>query len=237
MNDEDFDARVVRVAVLGDRVRRKLYRYVVAQPAAVSRDEAAEGVGVARHVAKFHLDKLEEDGLLEAEFRRPPERGGPGGGRPAKLYRRAAREVAVSLPERRYDLAGRIMAKAISDAERDMMPIADALHQAAQDAGRDLGQQARQRAGSRPSRAVLLGAVHDVLGDYGYEPRTEDAALTLANCPFRALARDYRDLVCTMNLDVMNGLLDELGPTNLRAELDPRPDRCCVKLCSRPAVA
>ena len=49
---EGFDAQVASVAALGDRVRRALYRYVVAQPEAVSRDQAAAGTGVAHHVAK-----------------------------------------------------------------------------------------------------------------------------------------------------------------------------------------
>src|SRR6476620_6115370 len=113
----DIDADLISVAALGEPVRRELYRFVAAQPDPVSRDQAAAGVGVARHVAKFHLDKLEEDGLLEVEYRRPPGRSGPGAGRPAKLYRRSGRAIAISLPERRYDLAGQVMAQAIIAAE------------------------------------------------------------------------------------------------------------------------
>src|SRR6266542_2337928 len=80
VSDDDFDAQVAGVAALDEPVRRALYRYVVAQPGPVSRDQAAEGTGVPRHVAKFHLDKLAEGGLLEVEFRRPAGRGGPGAG-------------------------------------------------------------------------------------------------------------------------------------------------------------
>jgi predicted ArsR family transcriptional regulator len=231
MNPDDFDSHVARVAALGDPVRRALYRFVVAQPGPVNRDQAAAGVGVPRHVAKFHLDKLESDGLLEAEFSRPPGRGGPGAGRPAKLYRRSTRELVVSLPERRYDVAGRVMAQAITDAARDGVPIADALHRAARDAGRSLGQDARRQAGPRPTQAALLEAAHDVLGPCGFEPRRDDGGLILANCPFHALAQEYTDLVCGMNLDVMEGLLGDLGPSNLEARLEPAPGRCCVTLC------
>lgn len=230
MNPDDFDAQVAGIAALGDPVRRALYRYVVVQAAPVNRDQAAAGVGVPRHVAKFQLDKLEQDGLLEVEFSRPPGRGGPGAGRPAKLYRRSSREVAVSLPERRYDLAGRIMARAITDAERDGLPIGDSLHRAARDTGRSLGQEARQQAGSRPTQAALLDAARDILTRCGYEPRTDTGGLVLANCPFHALAQDHTELVCGMNLDLMDGLLDGLGRANLKARLDPAPNRCCVSL-------
>src|ERR1051325_6417038 len=118
-----FDKQVTSVAALGEPVRRELYRFVVAQPEPVSREQAAAGVGVPHHVAKFHLDKLEEDGLLDVEYRRPPGRRGPGAGRPAKLYRRSARPIAVNLPERRYELAGDILADAITAAQQAGLPV------------------------------------------------------------------------------------------------------------------
>jgi hypothetical protein len=58
----DFDAQVTCIAALGEPIRRTLYRYVAASAGPVNRDQAAAGAGVARHVAKFHLDKLVEDG-------------------------------------------------------------------------------------------------------------------------------------------------------------------------------
>src|SRR5512146_2470436 len=104
------------IAALADPVRRRLYEFVSTQPSAVSRDQAAAAVGVARHQAKFHLDKLEAEGLLETEYARLGGRSGPGAGRPSKLYRRADREIAVSLPPRDYLLAGQLMADAIAEA-------------------------------------------------------------------------------------------------------------------------
>ena len=236
MSDDDFDAQLAGVAALGEPVRRALYRYVVAQPGPVSRDQAAKGAGVPRHVAKFHLDKLEREGLLEVEFRRPPGRQGPGAGRPTKLYRRSSRELRVSLPERRYELAGQVMARAIIDAEHHDVAVAAALSQAAGDTGRALAEQARRRAGPSADQAALLAAAAGVLAAHGYQPRADPDGLILANCPFHALAQDYTDLVCGMNLDLINGLLTGLQPANLQALLDPAPGRCCVILRrQRPA--
>src|SRR5688500_4690982 len=111
--DDSFAHRVTRLGALADPVRRALYRFVVSQHEAVSRDQAADGVEVPRHTAKHHLDRLVDEGLLVTEFRRLTGRTGPGAGRPAKLYLRADREVAVSLPHRRYDLAGHVLAGAV----------------------------------------------------------------------------------------------------------------------------
>src|SRR5665213_1274560 len=68
------DTALRSVASLGEPVRLTLYRYVVAQAEPVSREQAAAGVGVAHHVAKFHLDRLEDDRLLEVNYRRPAGR-------------------------------------------------------------------------------------------------------------------------------------------------------------------
>ncbi|HTK15109.1 MAG TPA: helix-turn-helix domain-containing protein [Acidimicrobiia bacterium] len=228
--DDGFDARVNGIAALGEPVRRALYKYVVAQAGPVSRDQAATGAGVARHTAKFHLDKLVEDGLLEVEFSRPPGRRGPGAGRPTKFYRRAAREVAVSLPERHYELAGRLLARAITDAKRDDLPVGDTLRDAARDVGRGLGHQARKLAGPRAGRAALVDASTEVLTRCGYEPRPDADGVTLANCPFHALAQEYTELVCGMNLELMNGLVEGLDRAPFEACLEPAPGRCCVRL-------
>jgi predicted ArsR family transcriptional regulator len=223
VSTEDFDRRVSSIAALAEPVRRALYHYVVGQPAPVGREQAATAVGVAHHVAK-------EEGLLEVEFSRPPGRRGPGAGRPAKLYRRTSREIEVSLPERRYDLAGHVMATAIATSEQTVTPIGGALAVAATDAGRALGQEVRAKAGARPSQATTLKAVSDVLTEHGYEPRADGKTITLANCPFHSLAQNHTDLVCGMNLDLMTGLLEGLSPPALSARLTPTPGMCCVTI-------
>jgi predicted ArsR family transcriptional regulator len=183
-------------------------------------------VDVPLHVAKFHLDRLVEDGLLEADYRRPPGRGGPGAGRPAKVYRRADVEVEVSLPERRYDVAGRVLVRAVAEAERTGVPIADAVEHVAVDAGRHAGAEAARR---RRRRAATKTVV-DVLVDQGYEPYVERDGIRLANCPFDTLARDETELVCGMNRAYLCGVVDGAGATDLEPVLDPIPGQCCVHL-------
>ena len=150
---DDFAAQVSGVGALAEPARRALYLYVVAQPEPVSRDQAAAGAGLPRHTAKFHLDKLVADGLLDTEYRRLSGRRGPGAGRPTKLYRRSGRQVAVTLPPRHYDLAGQILARAVEDAARDGVPVLQAVQRAAVDAGHRLG--AAQRPRDEGSAAVL----------------------------------------------------------------------------------
>ena len=108
---------VSAVAALDEPTRRRLYDHVVRQQAPVSRDEAAAALGLARQTAAFHLDRLADESLLDVVYERRSGRTGPGAGRPAKLYRRSAKQVSVNLPERQYELAGRLLAQALEESE------------------------------------------------------------------------------------------------------------------------
>ena len=172
------------IGALAEPVRRALYAFVVAQREPVSREQAAEGIDVPVHTAKFHLDKLVEEGLLDVEFRRLTGRTGPGAGRPSKLYRRSARELSVSLPERRYDVVGRILAGGVVRAGAEDVPVEAALAQVATEEGRRV-------AGAATATGEDIERVGEVLRDQGYEPARRDDDLLLANCPFDALAREH----------------------------------------------
>ena len=225
---------MARLAALTDPVRRALYFYVADDPGEVSRDQAARGVRIARPLAAFHLDKLVEQGLLETSFRRLSRRRGPGAGRPAKLYRRSALQVELSLPAREYELAAKLFAGALADGA----PTArNRTRRGAREFGTRLGREARRRAGTRAGRVRLLAQLRSVLREHGYEPcdeRMAGEAIRLRNCPFDALARDYRPLMCGMNQALLAGVVRGLGLRGLVAEADPRPGMCCVVL--RPPV-
>lgn len=216
--DEAFGQRVSRLGALADPVRRALYRFVAEQPGAVSRDQAASGVEVPRHTAKFHLDRLVDEGLLVTEFRRLTGRTGPGAGRPAKLYRRSGREVVVSVPSRRYDLAGQVLADAV---ERSLAgtPMPEALDAAADAAAAAVLAQ-------WPSAGDGLVAA---LAPLGYEPRETAEGICLGNCPFDRLVADHRDLVCGVNHAFVGALVGRLDPGATAVAVEPGTG-CCVRV-------
>jgi predicted ArsR family transcriptional regulator len=222
--DDARVAQVAAVAALAEPTRRRLYEHVVRSLDPVSRDEAATVVGLPRATAAFHLDRLVDDGLLDVVYQRRSGRTGPGAGRPAKLYRRGRSAVAVSLPDRHYDLAGDLLAAAMTEAEIREEPPRTALRRLATERGRALA------AGAPCADADPRAAVLSVLEGAGYEPRDEDGAVGLANCPFHALARDHTELVCGMNLHMLEGVLDVLPDAALTARLQPGPGGCCVRL-------
>lgn len=207
-------AALAGLASLDEPLRRRLYEYVSEQDQPVSRDQAAAAAGIGRALAAYHLDKLAAVGLLETAHQRPAGRGGPGGGRPAKLYRPSRRELSVSVPPRAYELLGRLLAET---AERDTTgEVRAALDEVAYSLGRELS-------------AESGGDLAAVLEGHGYQPRASaEGVLELRNCPFHRLAQEHQDLVCSLNLCLVKGVIAGSRRPSGRAVLSPRPDHCCV---------
>jgi predicted ArsR family transcriptional regulator len=199
---------------LDDPLRRQLYEYVTESSGPVSREQAASAASIGRTLAAYHLDKLAEAGLLTVSYQRPEGRGGPGAGRPAKLYTRAAQEISVSVPPRDYELLARLL---VASVEQDASgTVQQAVHSAAYEAGRHAG-------------ADSGGNVMGALRNSGYLPHAvDDSRIDLRNCPFHLVAQDHKDVVCGLNLRLVEGLIEGCGHPLAHAELDPGPGRCCV---------
>ncbi|MFI5693098.1 helix-turn-helix transcriptional regulator [Kribbella sp. NPDC051586] len=215
--DTSWDTEVQAVAALEEPTRRRLYEYVVASPDPVSRDEAAAELGIPRTTVAFHLDRLTEEGLLDTCYERRSGRTGPGAGRPAKLYHRSNREIEISLPERQYAVAGRLLAAAVEDAEASGTSPREAVNRRAREYGEAIGRDA----GDRP--------VIEILASHGFEPRADKDGIALVNCPFQRIAQEQPQLVCGMNLHLLAGIVSTLD-LPYEARLDPSPGHCCVRL-------
>jgi predicted ArsR family transcriptional regulator len=230
MNPANVDRQLTGLAGLGDPLRRALYRHVAERGIPVSRDDAASAVGISRPLAAYHLDRLIDDGLLEARYQRRGGRRGPGAGRPAKHYVRADRQIELSLPARDYAVLAELLAGAI---EADPSGIAQtALNRAASALGAELGTEAATHAPADGDPAQILAALRQALASRGYEPYDDaDGTIRLRNCPFDRIAARHRQLVCGANLAMLQGLTDHIGGDQpAQAILDPQPGRCCVAL-------
>jgi predicted ArsR family transcriptional regulator len=222
------DPRLAALASLNEPQRQRLYRHVAEQEAPVSRDAAAAALGIPRSVAAFHLEKLTELGLLDVEYRRPPGRTGPGAGRPAKLYRRADTEIALSIPARHYDIAALLLAEGVDAAANGSVSVTDAVRAAARRYGRTIG--AALQSAKRLSRRKRVEQLSGILAEHGYEPQPLGGTITLKNCPFHALAEEHRSLICGMNLELLRGVVESVGLAEDVAQQTPAPGRCCVSL-------
>jgi predicted ArsR family transcriptional regulator len=226
-----IDAGAIQaVATLGEDPRRRLYTFARAARRPVSRDEAAEAVGISRKLAAFHLDKLVDAGLLRPSGAAGVRRVG----RPRKVYEPADAVVQVSIPARRHEVLAEILAQAVVDEGAHGSAKA-AASRAAYERGLTAGVDVRERV--RPGRIGAeraLALTQEVLSQYGFEPdRCEVGCIRLRNCPFHPLAQKMPELVCQLNLAFMQGLIEGLQASKVDAVLAPTAGECCVELRGR----
>ena len=209
MDPDPLDADLRPIGSLSDPTRRHLYFFVARSPNPVSRDEAADALGMPRQTAAYHLDRLAAEGLVDIEFSRRSGRSGPGAGRPAKLYRRSGRDHEVSLPPRRYGLAARILLDAVAAGSVKRRDLLDAARRV----GRGLGE---------------IG-IDEALSETGYDALEEEGEVRFRNCPFHMLKEQDQRTVCTLNLGLVEGILE--GASDGRtAFLEPSEGYCCVRI-------
>jgi predicted ArsR family transcriptional regulator len=219
------------VQLLAEPTRRRIFDTVRAARVPVTREDVSASTGVSRRLAAFHLDQLAAAGLLSVDYARPDGRSGPGAGRPAKRYAAVPVDVEVSIPERRPDIAARILARAVDEADAGTDSRSKAVEIAAAE-GERMGLACRR--GTRLSTRKTLDAAGEALDGLGYEPVRDGSCIRLRNCPFHAVVEVAPQLVCGINVALVDGILRGIGGApDVQARLEgERPD-CCVTVAAR----
>ncbi len=221
------DSTFTAVAVLSEELRRRMYDFIRRTGRPVTRDEAAESVGISRKLAAFHLDKLVAAGLLTAGYARPAEPRRVG--RTPKVYEPSGLDVHLSVPHREHDLLAGILVEAIGDQGAGESGTEAALRVAAEHGRRVAAEDGDPPKRLGPERALTHAS--RVLERHGFEPARDAPTLVrLRNCPFHPLAADAPEVVCAINHAFLTGVLEGLGATTVQATLVPRPGACCVEL-------
>jgi predicted ArsR family transcriptional regulator len=199
-----------------------------ARPTGVA--EVAEQVGVHANTARFHLEALVAEGVIDRVTDAPSGRG-----RPRISYR--ARPGLARGGTRRYRLLAEILLSHLAACDE---PAADA-----EKAGRAWG--AHLVARPAPGHTVdaeeavqRLTAMLDEL-DFAPEPVVDRPGanrhpapdrIRLRHCPFLELAEPHRDLVCRLHLGLMQGALEGLDAPIMATDLRPfaEPAACLAHL-------
>lgn len=198
-------------AVVGDRTRLAIYDYVAKHGAgAVSTQEVAEQFGLHPNVARMHLNKLTDVGLLAAR----PEKSGKGG-RPGMAYSVSGNAVAFSFPPRAYDILSELLSAALDRVGPAGMV---ALAQVGQAFGRQVAAEGLARADINLSEATaeeLLQVLTRALTERGMEAtivRHPDGTLGLAmpNCGFREVATEHPQIICRLHDSIVRGALETI---------------------------
>lgn len=195
-------------AVLSDPTRFSIYQYVVGGGAeAVSAQEVAAAFGLHPNVARMHLNRLREIGLLTARRAK-----GRHGGRPGLVYAPSGKSLSLNFPPRDYRLLADLLCQAVGALGAEGLRAVEA-------AGRAYGQQLGEelyaslaRGGEPVSVADLLAGAARALSAQGLTARVESAGpaatLRLQNCAFAEVAASHPRLICHLCRGLVQGLLE-----------------------------
>jgi predicted ArsR family transcriptional regulator len=211
------------VAALGDSRSRVLdVLRAAGEPMAVQ--EIAQITKLHANTARFHLDGLVKAGLAERESE---DRSMPG--RPRVVYHAVASDVPAG--QRSYRLLAEMLTCLVADA----LPAPD---QAAVTAGEVWGRYLADRPApsQRVDAAEGVRRLVAVLADVGFAPgEVGDSArpvIPLRHCPFREIAEQHNEVVCSLHLGLMRGVLAEIRAPLTADRLEPfvEPSLCLARL-------
>lgn len=191
--------------------------------------EVAAKLSLHPNTVRFHLDALVASGLVESEPEENDLRG-----RPRMLY--SANANSASAGRRNYRLLAEILASSIgAQVSRP--------REASINAGREWGHYLG--GGPPPFKRVnadeATGRLVSAMEDIGFAPeavtRGRHRQVLLHRCPFREVAQEHPEVVCSIHLGLMNGVLAELDAPLQVDQLDAfvEPSQCVASL-SRSTV-
>jgi predicted ArsR family transcriptional regulator len=194
-------------------------------------NDVATQLGLHPNTARFHLDALVDAGLVE---RTTEEREQPG--RPRTLY--AALPGSAGAGQRSYRLLAEILTSYLA---AQMPRPANAALEAGLTWGRYLAE--RPPPYRRTDVPTATRQLVDMLDDVGFAPEPKTVGrkrqVLLHHCPFREAAVEHREVVCSVHLGLMQGLLAELDAPLTAERLEPfvEPSLCIAHLAPRPDKA
>jgi predicted ArsR family transcriptional regulator len=194
-----------------------------AAPEAVGVREVAEQTGLHPNTARFHLDTLVKEGLAE---RHTEGSGRPG--RPRTVY-----QASSQVPEGRRSY--RLLAQMLTGLVTQALPQPS---QAAVDAGEAWGRYLAETPSpdQRIDAEEAVRRLTEVLEDVGFSPGSveegPDRFIPLHHCPFREVAEEQQEVVCSLHLGLMRGALKEVrAPMDIdRLEPFVEPSLCLAHL-------
>ncbi|HEV8420047.1 MAG TPA: helix-turn-helix domain-containing protein [Actinomycetota bacterium] len=202
---------------LADDTRYRMYRYIGLAGRPVSVREMSRRLSLHPNTLRPHLRRLEEAGLMSREIRKTASVG-----RPQTMY--SIRDTEG--PEGRDY---RLLAEMLCGIVRGQ-PALQQARELARQWGAYLVAQGGPKPGIKLPARRNLAVLQEAMAKAGFQPRFRregQAAIeiTLRDCPFRDLADDYRELVCTLHRGLLEGMVAGLNPELSIKEFRPFAER------------
>lgn len=187
-------------------------------------EEAARASGIAESTARFHLSLL----VTAGEAERTPVRSGSAG-RPSWQYAAASRpRRPATADDRPYEELARVLAAQLDGKAG----AAEAAREAGRRWAEVLPPEALRHAAGREA---AIGSLADAFDRLGFAPDrpVSPNEIVLRACPFEAVAREHRAVVCSVHLGLAErtaAAIGGIGVDGLEPFRTERPLTCAVRL-------
>ncbi len=197
--------------VLSDPTRYYIYQYITNRHQEVTVQEVADHFNIHPNVARLHLSKLEDVNMLASETKKTGK-----GGRPSRLYRLSDDVIQLHFPFRDYMLLAKV-------AIETMVSLGEDGKKALFLTGKRFGAEVVEQEVAKKSLANneldfdqklnILKSAATLAGFYPEFEVNENQTkiyFQIFNCPFKEVAKDHTETVCSMHQEFLKGMFEEL---------------------------
>jgi predicted ArsR family transcriptional regulator len=197
--------------VLSDPTRYYIYQYITNRHQEVTVQEVADHFTIHPNVARLHLSKLEDVNMLASETKKTGK-----GGRPSRLYRLSDDVIQLHFPFRDYMLLAKV-------AIETMISLGEDGKKALFLTGKRFGAEVVEQEVAKKSLANneldfdqklnILKSAATLAGFYPEFEVNENQTkiyFQIFNCPFKEVAKDHTETVCSMHQEFLKGMFEEL---------------------------
>lgn len=192
---------------LGDNTRYAIYLELARSPRPLSTADVAGVLDLHPNTVRPHLERMRDVGLLSVHS---DARGGVG--RPQHLYSLDPEAPSLGLEPSAFPTLARMLLRLAAATGADAGD--------ARDVGRDQGQSDGERYGAARGCLSAVVAQLDAMGfdpalalpdEDGGEDAAELVSIAFAHCPFRDLAEQRPDLLCSLHRGLIEGVVAASG--------------------------
>lgn len=201
-------------STLADETRFSIYEYMLQHKEYFSVQDIARQFNIHSNVARLHLTKLSEIGIISAEYLNTGK-----GGRPGRVYRAKQEGIHLSFPRRDqsllikwsieliHELGEEALQKAIQISYKDGKK---SMQQILNDYKHKQPLSFKNKINILTQSASLIGYIVEIED----EPIMKTITFSIFNCPFHDQFSQYGEIICKLHESYLLGQVEELFEAN-----------------------
>ncbi|MEK4229932.1 helix-turn-helix transcriptional regulator [Solibacillus sp. FSL H8-0538] len=213
-------------STLADETRYNIYEHMLQQKTYFTVQEIADQFSIHPNVARLHLTKLSEIGIISADYLKTGK-----GGRPGRVYKTTDEGVTLTFPKRQEPLLLNWTLQLI--AQIGDTAIEHGQHISYEDG---LTMMKSFLLSKSKGKVLTLEEKVEVLTEsstlIGYVPQIIDEGenkkilFTIYNCPFSSQITQYGEIACALHESYLKGQMDALFQTNEFVQVESMVHHC-----------